>query len=98
MGAATLSDVVRKRDASQAEIMACLRENGICVLPAFFAPAFVDPIRDACKARMAEPGDTNYDDGSYKRVDAYKGTSAACNERIYHADCFSENEIGRAHV
>jgi hypothetical protein len=78
-------------------MLACLRENGICVVPAFFSPDFIDPIRDACKARMAEEGDRNYEDGSYKRADAYKGTSAAINERIYHADCFTEAGLFRHH-
>src|SRR3954451_19364662 len=88
--ASVLRDAVIRDGADGAEMLACVREHGICVVPAFFPPAFVDPIREMCKARMAEAGDRNYEDGSYKRSDAYKGTAAACNERIYHADCFSE--------
>jgi hypothetical protein len=100
MGAATaiLNDVVLGREAGGEAILTCLRDNGICVIPAFFSGAFVDPIRAACVARIDEPGDVNYADGSYKRVDAYEGTAAAANERIYHADCFSgEAEMFRHH-
>ncbi len=88
VSSATLETVIRKGE-SAAELLDCLREHGICVVPAFYRPEFVGRTLEACKARMEQPGDVNYDDGSYKRVDAYKGTSAACNERIYHADCFS---------
>jgi hypothetical protein len=88
--ASVLRDVVIRHAADGAEMLACVREHGICVVPAFFPPEFIDPIREACQARMAEPGDRNYEDGSYKRSDAYQGTAAACNERIYHADCFVE--------
>jgi hypothetical protein len=83
-----LDTVIRKGD-SAAELLECLREHGICVVPGFYPAEFIDPIREACKERMVDPTDMNYDDGSYKRVDAYKGTAAAPNERIYHADCFS---------
>lgn len=92
-----LRDSVTRPGADAAEMLACLRDNGICVVPAFFSPDFIDPIREACQARMAVEGDRNYDDGSYKRVDAYKGTSAAINERIYHADCFTEAGQFRHH-
>src|SRR5471032_1815065 len=85
-----LREVVIRNGADGAEMLACVREHGICVVPAFFPPEFIDPIREICKARMEVPGDRNYDDGSYKRSDMYKGTAAASNERIYHADCFSE--------
>ena len=87
---ATLNDVVLGPAAGHSDILECLRENGICVIPGFFPAVFVDPIRNACEARINEPGDANYEDGSYRRVDAYEGTAAAANERIYHADCFSE--------
>ena len=87
---ATLDDVVLGPAAGHADILGRLRRNGICVIPGFFPASFVEPIREACEARINEPGDANYDDGSYKRVDAYEGTAAAANERIYHADCFSE--------
>lgn len=90
----TLRDTVIRSGSSATELLDCLREHGICVVPAFYPPAFVDPIRDSCKALMEQAGDVNYDDGSYKRVDAYRGTAAASNERIYHADCFSP-EAGR---
>ena len=40
--------------------------------------------------RIDLPGDINFEDGSYKRTDAYKGTAAAPNERVYHVDCFSK--------
>jgi hypothetical protein len=93
----TLRDLVTRPGAGYAEMMACLKEHGICVVPAFFSPDFIDPIRDACKTRMAEEGDRNYDDGSYKRSEAYKGTAAASNERIYHADCFTEAGQFRHH-
>lgn len=83
-----LETVIRKGD-SAAELLACLRQHGICVVPAFYPPEFIDPIRAACEARIKEPGDMNYEDGSYKRFDAYQGTAAAANERIYHTDCFS---------
>jgi len=83
-----LETVIRKgRDAQ--ELLACVREHGICVVPAFYPPDVIDPIRDACAARIEGAADANYEDGSYKRVDSYKGTAAASNERIYHADCFS---------
>jgi hypothetical protein len=88
-----LNTVIRDPAAGRSEILDCLRENGICVIPEFFPSAFVDPVRAACQARIDERGDVNdinYADGSYKRVDAYAGTAAAMNERIYHADCFSE--------
>ena len=88
-----LDTVIRTGD-SAAEMLACLREHGICVVPAFYSAAFIDPIREACEARIVVQGDMNYPDGSYKRFDAYQGTAAAANERIYHADCFSE-EAGR---
>ena len=88
--ATMLREVVIRNGAGYAEMLTCVQEHGICVVPGFFSHEFIDPIREACKARMAEPGDRNYEDGSYKRADAYKGTAAASNERIYHADCFSE--------
>jgi phytanoyl-CoA dioxygenase PhyH len=94
---ATLRDAVTRPGAGHADMLACLRENGICVVPGFFSPDFIDPIREACKARMAEEGDRNYDDGSYKRSDAYRGTAAASNERIYHADCFTDAGKFRHH-
>jgi hypothetical protein len=82
-------DTVIRKGESAAELLDCVREHGICVVPAFYPPDFIDPIREACAARMTELTDCNFDDGSYRRVDAYKGTAAASNERIYHADCFS---------
>ena len=45
--------------------------DGSSGLPAFYPPAFIDPIREACAGRMTDLADTNYEDGSYKRVDAY---------------------------
>lgn len=83
-------DTVIRDGKNAAEVLACLREYGICVVPAFYSAEFIDPIRVACQERIAEPGDMNYPDGSYKRFDAYQGTAAAANERIYHADCFSD--------
>jgi hypothetical protein len=80
---------VTRTGARATDLLDCMREHGICVVPAFYPPEFVDPVREACRTRIDEPGDANYEDGSYKRVDAYKGTSAQCNERVYHADCFS---------
>ena len=63
-----------------AELLDCVREHGVCVVPAFYPADVIDPIREACLRRMMESGDLNYADGSYKRVDAYKGTAAAPNE------------------
>ena len=83
--------------ATAPEILECLRTNGICVIPSFFAAELVDSIRRDCQARIDGAGDTNYDDGSYKRVDAYAGTAAAPNERIYHVDCFNEHAASFRH-
>ncbi len=84
-----LERVIRK-GTDAAELLACMREFGICVVPGYYASSFVDTIREACVARIDEPGDMNYPDGSYKRFDAYQGSAAAANERIYHIDCFSD--------
>ena len=83
--------------ANAADILECLRGNGICVIPGFFTPELVDSIRGDCQARIDGPGDTNFDDGSYKRVDAYAGTAAAPNERIYHVDCFNQHAASFRH-
>jgi hypothetical protein len=85
-----LNVVIRDRQTPKEELLACLREHGICVVPAYYPASFVDPIREACAARIEGEEDVDYDDGAYKRVASYKGTSAQSNERLYHADCFSD--------
>ncbi len=70
-------------------MLACVKQHGICVVPAFYPRAMMDEILAACVARVDVDGDTNFDDGSYRRADAYRGTAAAPNERVYHVDCFS---------
>ena len=85
----TLSGVVRdSRDKDT--LLACVRESGICVVPEYAPMHEVREMRDACIARVDVPVDTNFEDGSYRRADAYWGTAAAANERVYHVDCFSE--------
>lgn len=71
------------------DALACVRAHGICVVPRYVSQDEVDCARAACVARVDLANDTNFNDGSYRRVDAYKGTAAAPNERVYHADCFS---------
>lgn len=80
---------IRKDDA-----LACMREHGICIIPAFYARDVVDRIRAECLERLDVPGDADFPDGSYRRVDAYRGTAAAPNERVYHVDCFSSAAQG----
>lgn len=83
-----LQDVVHD-DLNLDDALACLRTHGICVVPRCVSKSEVDSTRAACVARVDVPNDTDFEDGSYRRVDAYMGTAAAPNERVYHADCFS---------
>lgn len=71
-------------------LLACVKQHGVCVVPAFYDAAWIDTIRQECEARVDVPQDTNFPDGSYRRADAYQGTAAAPNERVYHVDCFSK--------
>lgn len=82
-------DAVTRTVTKEGEIVPCLREHGICVVPSFYKREFVDRLRAACVTRIDVPEDTNFSDGSYRRADAYRGTAAAPNERVYHVDCFS---------
>ena len=86
-----LLSAVTRTSRDPAELLACLKEHGICVVPSYYDRAFVDTLRRECEARIEVPEDTNFPDGSYRRVDAYRGTAAAPNERVYHVDCFSQN-------
>jgi len=82
------SEIVREA-ADREGWLACLRAHGVCVVPGYRPTETVRDIREACVARVNVSTDTNFDDGSYRRVDAYRGTAAAPNERVYHVDCFS---------
>jgi hypothetical protein len=82
-------ETVTRSATDVADVVACMREHGICVVPSFYGRDVIDRLREACIARVDVPEDTNFADGSYRRVDAYRGTSAAPNERVYHVDCFS---------
>jgi hypothetical protein len=82
-------DGVTRHTADKETLLACLRENGICIVPGYWPIDEIEAMREACVARVDVPGDANFDDGSYRRADAYRGTSAAPNERVYHVDCFS---------
>jgi hypothetical protein len=83
-------DTVSRTAATPADdLLACVQQHGICVVPAFYPRPIMEAIRNACVDRVDVPGDTNFADGSYRRADAYKGTAAAPNERVYHVDCFS---------
>jgi hypothetical protein len=86
MGA--LETVIRRSHARE-ELLRCVQEHGICVVPAYYPRAMMDEIRAACVARVDVEADSNFADGSYRRVDTYRGTAAAPNERVYHVDCFS---------
>lgn len=83
-----LHTIVR-RSASKDDLLACMREHGIGVVPGLYPREAMDAIRRACVERVDVPGDANFEDGSYRRADAYAGTAAAPNERVYHVDCFS---------
>ena len=85
----SLLDAVTRSPVREDDLVACLREHGICVVPGFYDRDVVDRIRAECAERIDVPADTNFPDGSYRRVDAYRGTAAAPNERVYHVDCFS---------
>jgi hypothetical protein len=86
---ANLETVIRKR-RDQAELLACLRRHGICVVPRYYDAGFVDAITTRCLERALVPEDTNFPDGSYRRWDTYQSTAAAANLRVYHVDCFSK--------
>jgi hypothetical protein len=85
-----LLDAVVRQTLDVGTMLACVREHGICVVPGYWPIGEVDAMRGACLARVDVPADTNFADGSYRRADTYRGTSAAANERVYHVDCFSE--------
>jgi hypothetical protein len=86
-----MHDVITRSSGRREDLLACLREHGVCVAPAFYPRDVTDRILAACVERVDMPGDTNFADGSYRRADAYRGTAAAPNERVYHVDCFSED-------
>lgn len=86
-----LLSLVTRTKKDLAEIFACINEHGICVMPEYYDGEFVDVIREKCKTRVDVAADTNFVDGSYRRVGTYRGTAAAPNERVYHVDCFSKN-------
>ena len=88
--AALLKTVTRTRPDRE-DWLACLRAHGICVVPSYYDRACIDEIRRECETRLEVPQDTNFPDGSYRRVDAYEGTAAAPNERVYHVDGFSKH-------
>ena len=80
----TLRDAVTRPGADHDEMLACLREHGICVVPGFLSHEFRDPIREVCKARLAEAGDRNDDAGSHRRSATYHGKAARSHVRTLH--------------
>lgn len=85
----SLLDAITRSAVQKHDLLACLRDHGICVVPGYYGRDIVDRIRAECVERVDVPADANFPDGSYRRVDAYRGTAAAPNERVYHVDCFS---------
>jgi hypothetical protein len=79
------------RDADQ--ILSCIRENGICILPRYFDEEFCKKLKERCVERAEVKKDVDFEDGSYRRFDCYKGTGAEPNKRVYHVDCFSEQGV-----
>ncbi len=85
-----LLSLFTRSEKNEADVLACVREHGICVLPGYHSGGDIERLRTACVERVDIPEDTNFADGSYKRHACYAGTAAQPNERVYHIDCFSE--------
>jgi hypothetical protein len=82
-------NTVLRHSRSRDDLLACVKQHGICVVPGYYPRDMMDELREACVARVDVGVDSNFADGSYRRVDTYRGTAAAPNERVYHVDCFS---------
>ena len=69
-----------------------MKKYGVCLIPNYISnEKNVTSIKIECAKRSEVKVDTNFEDGSYRRYDAFlqKTPALQLNKRVYHTDCFS---------